>query len=133
MVREFPEADWKALRKVREVALERFCERILDQVVRASADSSQSFHERYLSIWRLLQKHDKQLGDAFNNPRRSQAFVQLLAMCSLGIIEEQELQKFTAATQEFVKMLMGTVIHRLCADFSHSGPGEALFDSIELS
>ncbi len=106
-MREFPEADWKVFRRLREVALERFCERILGQVVSASSDASKSFHERYLSVWRLLQKHDKQLAEAFNNPRRSDAFPQLTLMYSLGLIEEQELQKLTPDTRNVIKMLTG--------------------------
>lgn len=108
MAREFPEADWKVLRKVREVALERFCAQILDEIKSASSDATKSFHERYLSVWRLLQERDKQLGDAFNNPRRSQAFGQLVVMCSLGILEEQELQKFSPATRDLIRVLMGS-------------------------
>jgi len=106
-MREFPEADWKVLRKLREAALERSCERILDQVVRTSSDTGKSFHERYLAVWRLLQKHDKQIADAFNNPRRSHALEQLTVMYSLGVISEQELKKFTSGTQDVIKMLMG--------------------------
>ena len=106
-MREFPEADWKALRKLREVALEKFSERILDQVVRVSSDSGKSFHERYLAVWRLLQKHDKQVADAFNNPRRSHALEQLTIMYSLGLVGQQDLRKFSSETQEVIKMLMG--------------------------
>ena len=106
-MREFPEADWKVFRRLRAVALERFCEQILRQVVSTCSDPSKSSHERYLSIWRLLQKHDKQLADAFNNPRRSDAFPQLTLMFSLGLVDAQELQKFTPDTQNMIKMLMG--------------------------
>ena len=106
-MREFPEADWKVLRKVRETALESFCERILNQLVRASSDTSKSFHERYLSVWRLLKKHDKQLADAFDDPRRSHAYEQLALMYSLRLISQQELQKFSSDTQDVIKMLMG--------------------------
>jgi hypothetical protein len=46
--RDFPESDWKTFRELREVALQRFCQRVLDQVEPLCRDASQSPYERYL-------------------------------------------------------------------------------------
>ena len=50
-MREIKEPDWKILRQLHKVALERFCERILREVERVNSDHSKSFHEKYLEAW----------------------------------------------------------------------------------
>jgi hypothetical protein len=107
-MREFPEADWRVFRRVREAALERYCDHILSEVVRVSSDSSKSSHERYLAIWGLLEKHDKQLSNAFNNPKRSQAFEQLVTMRSLGLLDDRELRQFSPGTRDLIGVLFGS-------------------------
>jgi len=48
---EIKEPDWKLLRRVHPLALERFCERVLAEVDRVSHDGATS-HARYLEIFR---------------------------------------------------------------------------------
>jgi len=103
--REIPESDWKKFRTVREVALERFSGQILEQVRTASAQPGQSLHERYLQVCRIIHERDRQLGDAFNDPRRSHARTQLLLMHRLGVIEPEELAQFSKQTQKYVREL----------------------------
>jgi hypothetical protein len=43
---DFPESDWKAFRELQQVALERFCERVLEEVQTILRDGSRSHHER---------------------------------------------------------------------------------------
>src|SRR5215813_7777767 len=48
MSHEIKESDWKLLRQLHPVALERFCRRILEELERINSDSAKSFHQRYL-------------------------------------------------------------------------------------
>ena len=105
MSTDLPEADWKAFRKLREVSLERFCERILAEVGRITSDAKRSSHARYLAAYELIQERDDQIARAFNNPRRSVAVSQLAAMMSLDLISQEELQSFTPRTQSVVEAL----------------------------
>jgi cytidylate kinase len=52
-MRDITESDWKIFKQQREIALERFCERVLDEIARISSDRTKSQHERYLAIYRL--------------------------------------------------------------------------------
>ena len=104
-MREIPESDWKVFRKLREVALERFCERVIREIGELTAGKPTSYHERYLEIFKLVDRRDDELAHAFNNPRRSAALWQLAAIRSRGLITDEELSRFTAATQEAVQML----------------------------
>jgi len=69
---EIPEADWKAFRELRDVALERFCERALAEVVKVAA------------VYRLIEKRDKELAAAFDDFRRSTAVRQIAIIQSQG-------------------------------------------------
>jgi hypothetical protein len=105
MSTDLPESDWKAFRKLREVALERFCERILAEVGRIISDAKRSSHARYLAAYELIQERDDQIARAFNSPRRSVAVSQLATMMSLDLISQEELQSFTPRTQSVVEAL----------------------------
>ena len=105
MVRDIPESDWKVFRKLREIALERFCERVLAEVRDIASKPAASYHRRYLDIFQLVQRRDDEIARAFNAPRRSTAIVQLAAIYSHGLITPDELSRFTEATQETIKML----------------------------
>jgi len=99
------ESDWKAFRELREVALQRFCERVLEEVLPLAQDRSRSHHERYLAVFRLIQERDEQLADAFNDPARSRMMVQLAAIRALGLLLPGELERFTQEIRSVVESL----------------------------
>ena len=49
-MRDIKESDWKIFKGVREVALERFCERVLHEIERIGSDATKTKHQRYLAI-----------------------------------------------------------------------------------
>jgi hypothetical protein len=61
MEHEFSESDWRTFRELRQVALERFCKRVLEQVPRFSAASERTYHERYLELFRWLGERNNEL------------------------------------------------------------------------
>ena len=65
-----PELDWKLFRKLREVALERFCERVLGEVAGIATDGATSWHDRYLKIYKLIERRDEELVRADEEPGR---------------------------------------------------------------
>lgn len=105
MPTDLPESDWKAFRKLREVALERLCEQILEDVSRIASDAKRTAHARYLATFELIQERDDQIARAFNNPRRSAAVLQLATMMSLDLITRDELQSFSPRTRSVVDAL----------------------------
>ena len=102
-----PEADWKAFRKLREVALDRFCARVLQEVTPVTEDASRSSHERYLDLFHLLKQRDRQLAEAFDNPRRSHMIEQLAAIDAFGLLEPGELDDFSTDTRDAVERIAG--------------------------
>jgi hypothetical protein len=55
----------------------------------------------------LLQKHDRAIAAAFNDLRRSTAIERLAAMIALKVVNDEELDQFSARTRESAKMLAG--------------------------
>ncbi len=98
----FPESDWKVFRALYPGALDRFSKSVLDELKSISGDFGRTHHERYLAIYVLLQKRDKQLARLFDNPRRSQMLRQLDAIWSYGLLNREELDRFSESTQKFL-------------------------------
>ena len=96
------ESDWKAFRELREVALDRFCGRILTEVADRVQDESRSHQERYRDLWRLLRDRDEDVAHAFDDPRRSRMLWQLAAIHRLGLLEPCEFARFHAETRETI-------------------------------
>jgi hypothetical protein len=105
MAAHVSESDWKKFRRLREVALERLCDRTLKEIVRLAADASSGSHQRYLEIYDLIQRRDRDMARAFDDPRRSRVLQQLSAMHALGLLEVGELEAFTDETREAVEFL----------------------------
>ena len=105
MEHEFPESDWKTFRELRQVALERFCKRVLDEVPRFLPDTERSYHERYLELFRWLGERNHELAEAFDDPRRSQMLWQLAAIYAHGLLEPDEFARFTPQTRERIQLL----------------------------
>jgi hypothetical protein len=103
---DFPESDWKVFRRLDRIALERFCESALGQVMSIASDSSRSHHERYLELYKLVQSQDRELGAAFNDLKRSTALWKLARIYSLGLLTEEEFGELSEATRERVVHLL---------------------------
>jgi hypothetical protein len=102
-LRQLPESDWKKFKKLREKALERFCERVLTDLGDIAGNDKRSFHQRYGEIFKLIEDRDKAMARAFDDLRRSTAIFQLGLMHSYGLLEPGELNEFTDETRESVE------------------------------
>ena len=107
-LRDIPESDWRIFRKLRDVALERFCERVLAELREMTTAAPSSHHQRYLEVFKLIDKRDDELARAFNNPRRSAALLQLGLIRAYGLVTDAEMAEFSPETQAAVGLLAGT-------------------------
>jgi len=104
--RQIPERDWKYFRKLQNLALERFCQRVLDEVASLSDDASRSAHDRYLAVYKTMRRRDKELEDAFDRTRRSTAWFQLALIVNHRLLTEEELAGFSPETHEVLRLLL---------------------------
>jgi hypothetical protein len=100
---DFPESDWKTFRELRELALQRFCKQTLDELEPIRLDESRSYHERYLDIVHLLLDRNARLAQAFDDVRRSRMIAQLAAIHAYGLLEPEELARFTSETRSSIE------------------------------
>ena len=105
MPRDLSEADWKICRKLQAVALERFCERIVNEVGTIASNNSTSYHTRYLDLFKLIERRDDEIARAFNDPKRSNIVLQLIAIVSHGLLTQDELQSLSPEIRETVESL----------------------------
>lgn len=93
---DIKESDWKLLRQLKPVALDRYCGRILSEVEGVSSDHGMPLHERYLKVYRLVQDRDDELARMFNNLKRSNAMSKLFLLRQADLLTDDEWDGFSA-------------------------------------
>ncbi|MEH6578636.1 MAG: hypothetical protein V7731_16360 [Amphritea sp.] len=82
------ESDWKTFKKIKEIAIEKFCNGVLDESQEVISDQSEHAHNKYLSLYDLLQKRNKKMAILFDGHSRSNAAMQLIGIRSNGLADE---------------------------------------------
>lgn len=103
MPQNFPESDWKTLSRLKSLALDRLCQRILHgakQIITRAKDGK--YHDAYLALYRYVHKEDQIVGNCFNDWRRSQALYLLVNWRSENLLTEEEFAEFSAETRNTV-------------------------------
>jgi hypothetical protein len=86
MSRSVSERDWKVFRELRQVALERLCNKILSEAKREIERPGKSSHEKYLTLYKLIEDRDDDVARGFNDFRRSTALMQIGIIHSMGAV-----------------------------------------------
>ena len=104
MSREIPERDWKSFRELHKVALERLCERILDEARAEIEHPTKSSHQKYLSLFKVMENRDNDVARGFNDFRRSTALMQIGIIHSMGLWTAEALRRFSPETLRIIQM-----------------------------
>jgi hypothetical protein len=100
MATEIPEADWKVLSRLKPLALERLCRRILRDASNIIARAAEGeYYRTYMKLYEHIQKKDKDLNRCFNDWRRSQALWLLMEWRREHLITDEEFAAFTPETR----------------------------------
>jgi hypothetical protein len=102
------EADWKTLRRVHRLALERYCERVLAEIERLTHNSAQSSHQRYLDIFKIIEQRNREMASIFDDPKRSNALTMLARMRSDGLLTDDEFSILGQETRSTIELLLGS-------------------------
>ena len=102
MSRDFPEGDWKHFRVVHAQARELFCARTLSQAQHILVDPAHNVYERCLTLYRLMRERDQQMGQLFDDLRRSTAWLGLLGLVRADLVSPEELAGFSESTRAFL-------------------------------
>jgi hypothetical protein len=97
---DFHEPDWKTLRSLQPVLLERLCTRIMDELRGVMDDAGMTAHQRYLKLFKLLDERNDEVAAGFDDMRRSRALMRLANIYALGLFTDEELERFTPQTRD---------------------------------
>jgi hypothetical protein len=98
-----PERDWRHYKEVRDRALQRFCQRALDDCRALADDRSQTAHERYLAVYQLIQDRDRDIDRAFDGLSRYNAVWSLIVMRRLDLLADDEIAGFSDEVQDALR------------------------------
>ena len=104
MQNNFPESDWNTLSRLKSLALDRLCQRIL-QKAGGILDQTQEggYHRAYLDLYKHIHTSDKTVADCFNDWRRSQAINILVNWQANDLLTEEEFSAFSTETRALVE------------------------------
>jgi hypothetical protein len=100
-----PESDWREFKRVHQLLLERFCQRTLDELAALLQAKEGSTHDRYLRVYKLVERRDEEVARAFDDFRRSTAVLQLVVMRGMGLLADEDLKGFSERTRQTVLAL----------------------------
>lgn len=97
------ERDWKLLRSMQDEKLAAASKSILEKIFLQISQSEGMEHKAYLSIWKTMQKEDKNIELMFDDVKRSTAIFKLMAWKKFGFLSKEEELKFSPETQAILK------------------------------
>jgi len=95
------EADWKILRELRASAIDRYCEKLL-QEASSHANQKNVMYKTHSCVRLEFFNRRRQHHAGFGDLRRSNALERLAFMKAKGIITTAEMARFSEETQERV-------------------------------
>ena len=98
------ESDWRVFRRLHSIALERFCKRALEELREAAACET-DYHDCYRKVYELIRNYDKRMAAAFDDVRRSRAFLLLANIIGEELLTEEELKQFSHEVQARIKIM----------------------------
>jgi hypothetical protein len=103
MVNTISEADWKIYRKLHPIALERYSEKILEEVSRLISKDRLSSHDRLLALKTLVEETEQEIDLVFDTLRRSTALRQLAYFRFHELLTAEEFESFSGEARSFVE------------------------------
>ena len=97
------EADWKHFKKVKAATLDKFCKMTLGDAVERINDATLSNHEKYISLYKLIESRDKKIAEIFDYNSRSKVMLQLYLLKSEGLLNPEQIAGFSDEVQEYLK------------------------------
>ena len=106
MGREIKDSDWKIFRRLHPVALDRFCRRVIEEINHATSNCDENYHERHLEVSRLIMDRNDEMARAFDDLRRSNAFILLANIRESQLLTDEEFSEFSSEAREAVELIL---------------------------
>ena len=95
-------ADWKMLRELHPIVMDRFCQRHLDNVSKMINTTTVGAHQRYQDIVGLMKSFDNLMKLLFADFRRSDGLMKLAGLREAKLVTDEEYARFGEATHRWV-------------------------------
>ncbi len=89
------ESDWKKFKEIKDKAIEKYCTLVLGESEVVITDNSEHVHNRYLSLYKLIQNRNKQMARLFDGHSRSKASMQLMLIRMEGLADKALLSQLS--------------------------------------
>ena len=106
MVYEIKEADWKLLRRLHRIALERYCRRVIEEISGAVSDRDGGYHGCFLEVFALVNERNQELARTFDDLRRANATLLLAGMMERRLLSGEEFSQFGPETRNAVEAIL---------------------------
>lgn len=101
MNNKIKESDWKVFKKLYPLVLERFYDRVVNELQKIATEDEVSSEDKYHKIYKTVQSRDKKLAKLFDGTyRRSEAFIQLVLYYREGLITKEELNQLSEENRD---------------------------------
>ncbi len=102
---DIKESDWKYLRNLKKVLLDRLCNRILDDIRTECGmeKREQDAHEQYLKVYDLIETGDRMIAECFDDWRRSNIILHIVFLIKHQVIAKDEIDQLSDETKERLK------------------------------
>jgi hypothetical protein len=100
------ESDWKVLKSVQPQALERFCQKVLADIASLNTNPGTNFHQKYLAVYSLIEKRDREMSIIFNDLRRTTAIERIIGLRERNLFSPAEYSQFSPELQERIDSIV---------------------------
>jgi hypothetical protein len=106
MINSIKESDWKYLKKLKPILLERACAKINKEAeLKLKNKQNQEQYQVFMALYKHYHKKDKLIADCFDDYRRSTAIYKILHLLYNKIITDDEFEGFSSETKEIVEKI----------------------------
>ncbi len=103
MMNNFPESDWKTLSRLKPLALDRLCQRILQKAGKILNHAKEGgSHSAYLELYKHIHTSDERVSNCFDDTKRSRAMTILINWKLEDLLTEEEFNAFSPETRAIV-------------------------------
>lgn len=97
---DIPEADWKHIRALQPLLINRLCARINARVGRIINDPALTHHERFLTMFTAIREENQKVAWAFDDWRRSTIRMRIIEIHRQGLFEPGEIAGLSDAMRQ---------------------------------
>lgn len=102
------DADWKILREMHPMIVDRFCQRHLDNVSKMINTTSVGAHQRYKDIVALMKSFENLMNLFFADFRRSDGLMKLAGLREAKLVTDEEYALFSAEAHAWVEEFLAS-------------------------